>query len=107
MPPAPRPPAPAVVRLAAGDDEGPTLADLKALTLGHLEGGTETLVLDLRAAGGLDRRAVGTLMYALTLYHEAGGRLRLCVTPEQRGVLSPYATLFHLTEDGDVTSAPR
>ena len=98
--------APTVVRLAADAGAGPTLADLKALTLGHLEGGRTGLVLDLRAAGRLDRRAVGTLMYVMALYREAGGRLHLCVTPEQRGALLPFAPLFTLTEDGDVTSRP-
>ena len=96
----------AVVRLVADAREGPTLADLKALTLGHLEGGNTRLVLDLRAAGRIDRRSVGTLMYVLALYHEAGGRLRLCVTPEQRGTLAPYAALCQFTEAGDVTSHP-
>jgi hypothetical protein len=97
---------PAVVRFYADPRHGPTLADLKALTLGHLEGGTAELVLDLRAAGHLGPRALGTLVYVLALFREAGEHLYLRVAPAQKGTLFPYASLFSYADDGEGSHSP-
>ena len=92
--PAPLPPPP-VFEVGAG--AGMRFDQVKAAVLAQVRSGDPRIVLDLRRAGPLESRDVGTLLYAQALCDQAGGPLTLRLSDEQRATLAPHPAL--LTEE--------
>ncbi len=77
-----------------GTPDGLPLGLLKAAVVAQLGSGDARLVVDLRPAGALAARDVGTLLYAQALCDQAGGSLSLRLTDDQRATLAPYPSLL-------------
>ena len=94
-PPAPSPaPLPPPTVFTIGAPDGLSLEELKAAVLAQVRSGDARLVVDLRRAGPLDGRAVGTLLYGQALCDQAGGSLTLRLSDVQRATLAPHSGLL-------------
>lgn len=86
------PPPPPV--FTVGTPGGIPLHLLGVAVQAQVASGDARLVLDLRQAGWIGRRAVGTLLYGLALCGEAGGSLALRLTTDQRAAFASYPPLL-------------
>ena len=88
-----------------GSPDGLPLSLLKAAVVAQVESGDARIVVDLRPAGQLAMRDVGTLLYAQALCDQAGGSLTLRLTDEQRTMLAPHPAL--LSDEESAVEHPR
>jgi hypothetical protein len=77
-----------------GSPAGLPLDLLKTAVVAQVESGDARIVVDLRRAGRLESRAVGTLLYAQALCDQAGGSLTLRLSDDQRATLAPHPALL-------------
>ncbi len=81
-----------------GTADGLPLRALKSTVVARVDTGETRMVLDLRAAGRLSLRTVGSLLYAHALCRAVGGALALRLSAAQRTALAPFPFLLDAAE---------